>query len=94
MIIRNFEIIKLMTDIAKQDNLAFLSDSLVSDICYRDDSSHSSQSSSSSEEWLAQERKTRIMQKIDDAIAAFDDRIHIEYLDCSWESIAFATDNA
>ncbi|KAI7872258.1 uncharacterized protein EV154DRAFT_529154, partial [Mucor mucedo] len=42
------------------------------DICYRDDSPHSSQSSSSSssssEEWSTQERKARIMQKIDDAI--------------------------
>lgn len=44
MIIRNFEIIKLMTDIAKGDDLAFLSPSLAPDICYRDDSSHSSQS--------------------------------------------------
>ncbi|KAG1136864.1 hypothetical protein G6F37_011659 [Rhizopus arrhizus] len=73
----NFEIIKLMTDIAKEDNLAFFSSSLTPDICYRDDSSHSSQSSSSSssssQEWSTQERKARIMQKIDDAIATFDD---------------------
>ncbi|KAI7871602.1 hypothetical protein BDF14DRAFT_1762788 [Spinellus fusiger] len=48
MIIRNFEIIKLMTDIAKEDNLVFLFSSLTPDICYRDDSPHSSQSSSSS----------------------------------------------
>lgn len=73
MIIRNFETIKLLTDIAKEDNLTFLSSSLTPDICYRDDSSHSSQSSSSSssssQEWSTQERKARIMQKIDDAIA-------------------------
>ncbi|KAF1797492.1 hypothetical protein V8B55DRAFT_1515715 [Mucor lusitanicus] len=85
MIIRNFEIVKLMTDIAKQDNLAFLSHSLTPDTCYREDSPPPSQStsssSSSSEEWPTQERKARIMQKIDDAVAAFFDD-NGEYLDC------------
>ncbi|ORE13986.1 hypothetical protein BCV71DRAFT_276999 [Rhizopus microsporus] len=92
MIIRNFEIIKLMTDIAKEDNLVFLSSSLTPDMCYREDTPYSSQSSSSSsassQEWLAQERKARIMQKIDDAIATFDD--NGEYLDYSWEDIVFS----
>ncbi|KAG2201512.1 hypothetical protein INT46_002887 [Mucor plumbeus] len=92
MIIKNFEIIKLMTDIAKEDNLVFLSSSLTPDICYRDDSPHSSQSSSSSssssQEWSTQERKARIMQKVDDAIATFDD--NNEYLDYSWEDIVFS----
>lgn len=95
MIIRNFEIIKLMTDIAKEDNLIFLSFSLTPDICYRDDSPHSSQSSSSSssssQEWSIQERKARIMQKIDDAIAIFND--NNEYLDYSWEDIVFSPNN-
>lgn len=95
MIIRNFEIIKLMTDIAKEDNLVFLSSSLTPDMCYRDDTPYSSQSSSSSssssQEWLAQERKARIMQKIDDAIATFDD--NGEYLDYSWEDIVFSPNN-
>ncbi|KAI7872858.1 hypothetical protein BDF14DRAFT_1749501 [Spinellus fusiger] len=45
---RSFEIIKLMTDIAKEDNLVLLSSLLTPDICYRDNSPHSSQSSSSS----------------------------------------------
>ncbi|KAI9252096.1 hypothetical protein BY458DRAFT_443913 [Sporodiniella umbellata] len=84
-----------MTDIAKKDNSVFLTASLTPDICYRDDSPHSSQSSSSSssssKEWSTQERKARIMQKIDDAIATFDD--HGEYLDCSWENIAFSPNN-
>ncbi|KAI7856647.1 hypothetical protein BDC45DRAFT_503278 [Circinella umbellata] len=81
-----------MTDIVKEDNLAFLSSSLSPDICYRDDSPHSSQSSSSSssssEGWSTQERKSRIMQKIDDAIVTFDD--NDEYLVYSWEDIVFS----
>ncbi|CEP16203.1 hypothetical protein [Parasitella parasitica] len=66
-----------MTDIAKEDNLVFLSSSLTPDTCYRDDSPHSSQSCSSSrsssQDWSTQEIKARIMQNIADAIATFDD---------------------
>ncbi|KAL4207441.1 hypothetical protein AB4K20DRAFT_1916376 [Rhizopus microsporus] len=80
-----------MIDIAKDDNLVFLSSSLTPDICYREDSPHSSESGSSaslsSQEWLTQERKARIIQKIDDAIAAFDD--NGEYLDYSCEGHRF-----
>ncbi|KAI8997830.1 hypothetical protein BDB01DRAFT_704195, partial [Pilobolus umbonatus] len=42
----------------------------------------------SSQEGPIQERKTRIMQKIDDAIATFDD--NGEYLDYSWKDIVFS----
>ncbi|EIE76997.1 hypothetical protein G6F46_001287 [Rhizopus delemar] len=81
-----------MADIVKEDNLVFLSSSLTPDICYRDDSSRSSQSSSSSssssQEWSIKERKARIMKKIDDAIATFDD--NGGYLDYSWEDIVFS----
>ncbi|KAI7872856.1 hypothetical protein BDF14DRAFT_1716660 [Spinellus fusiger] len=80
-----------MTDIAKEDNLVLLSSLLTPDICYRDNSPHSSQSSSSSslssQEWLTQKRKARIMQKIDNTIATFDD--NGEYLNYSWENIFF-----
>ncbi|CAO3698715.1 unnamed protein product [Rhizopus stolonifer] len=92
---RNFEIIKLMTDVAKEDDLVFLSSSLTPDTCYRENSPESSQSSSNSSssslEWSAQERKIRIMQKIDDGIAAFDDSD--EYLNYTWEDIIFSSNN-
>lgn len=84
-----------MTDIAKEDDLVFLTSSLTPDTCYRSDSpqsppssSQSSSSSSSSQEWPTKERKLRIMQKIDDAIDAFSDNDN--YLNYSWEDIVFS----
>lgn len=97
MLIKNFEIVKLMTDIAKEDNLVFLSSLLTPETCYRDNSPHSSQSSSSSssssfpQEWSTQERKARIIQRIDDAIIALDD--NSDYVNYSWEDIVFSSNN-
>jgi hypothetical protein len=91
MIIKKFEIIKLMI----KDNLVFLYSSLTPDTCYRDDGSHFSQSSSSSslssQEWPIRERKIRIMQKTDDVITAFDDSD--EHLDYSRKNIVFSPNN-
>ncbi|KAI7897857.1 uncharacterized protein BX663DRAFT_441279, partial [Cokeromyces recurvatus] len=87
-----------ITDIAKEDDLVFLSSTLTPDTCYREDSpySQSSQSSSSSssllsQDWETGERKIRIMQKIDAAITDFNE--NNEYLTYSWEDIVYLQDN-
>ena len=91
MIIRNFQILKLMTDIVKEDNLAFFFPFVANGCLFRDDSSHSSQCSTSSgsslQDWSSEERKARILQKIDNTITALND--DEGYVHHSWEDIVF-----
>ncbi|CAO3663902.1 unnamed protein product [Rhizopus stolonifer] len=90
-VIQNFEIIKLIIDIAKEDDLVFLSSTLTPNTIYREDSPLSSSSSSisslSSQNWEAEERKIRILQKIDAAITGFTE--NNEYVAYSWEDIVY-----
>ncbi|CAO3663906.1 unnamed protein product [Rhizopus stolonifer] len=91
IVIQNFEIIKLIIDIAKEDDLVFLSSTLTPNTIYREDSPLSSSSSSisslSSQNWEAEERKIRILQKIDAAITGFTE--NNEYVAYSWEDIVY-----
>ncbi|PHZ13728.1 uncharacterized protein RHIMIDRAFT_280305, partial [Rhizopus microsporus ATCC 52813] len=64
-----------MIDIAKEDDLIFLSSTLTPNTTYREDSPLSVSSCSilslSSQNWETEERKIRILQKIDAAITDF-----------------------
>ncbi|KAI8058818.1 hypothetical protein BDF21DRAFT_348766 [Thamnidium elegans] len=85
--------IQLIIDIAKDDNLVFLFPALARDTIYREDSSSipssnpTSNSSSLSQNWEAEEKKTRIMQKIDAATTELTESN--EYVAYSWEDIVF-----
>ncbi|KAI7897862.1 uncharacterized protein BX663DRAFT_444261 [Cokeromyces recurvatus] len=94
MVIRNFEIINIITSIKKEDDLAFLSPLSTQNPCFREDSFDSSSSydssnssSSSASCWESKEKKLRILKKVEDAVSDFINKD--DYASFCWEDIVF-----
>jgi hypothetical protein len=94
--IRNFEIINIITNIKKEDDLAFLSPLPTQNPCFREDSSDSSDSSDSCDSsnssssascWESKEKKLRIFKKIEDAVSDFTNKD--DYVSFYWEDVVF-----
>ncbi|KAI9482742.1 MAG: hypothetical protein EXX96DRAFT_599514 [Benjaminiella poitrasii] len=92
MVIRNFEAIQLMIQTAQQDNMNFLAKSATSKICYREDSPASedsnitntgSASSSVELDWEEEEKKLRIMEKIESNLTELAKKTNEQYVSFS-----------
>ncbi|KAL0080270.1 hypothetical protein J3Q64DRAFT_1241793 [Phycomyces blakesleeanus] len=98
MVTSNFEAIRLMKQTAKQDNMNFLAKPATSKICYKEDSPASeggsitntdSESSSIELDWEEEEKKLRIMEKIDSNLTERAKKINEQYVLFSWENVVF-----
>lgn len=88
-----------MTDVAKEDDIAFASTSSILDNQFREDSPESIDSSDSREtesntttsdsnmNWIDRERKLRILEKIDVALTKYNEENDSLYVNPSWEDI-------
>lgn len=88
-----------MTDVAKEDDIAFASTSSIMDNQFREDSPESIDSSDSREtesntatsdsnmNWIDRERKLRILEKIDVALTKYNEENDSLYVNPSWEDI-------
>lgn len=89
-----------MTDVAKEDDIAFASTSSILDNQFREDSPESIDSSDSREtesntttsdsnmNWIDRERKLRILEKIDVALTKYNEEENDSlYVNPSWEDI-------
>ncbi|GAN07450.1 hypothetical protein MAM1_0161d06947 [Mucor ambiguus] len=101
LVMYNLDVIRLMTDIAKEDGIDFASTTPIMNSQFRedspesDDSNHSTDLISDSTEsknnthWEDKERKLRILEKIDIALTNFNEEKDDFYVNPSWEDIYF-----
>jgi hypothetical protein len=90
MAIRNFEIINIIINIKKEDDLAFLSPSSTQNPCFREGSSDSSDSSSSSTSCREPKEKKKeicILKKVEDTVSDFTNKD--DYASFCWEDVFF-----
>ncbi|KAG2191955.1 hypothetical protein INT47_004738, partial [Mucor saturninus] len=93
MVLQNFAAIRIMVDVANKDDLLLLSTSEISSEHFRSDSScesaPSSQSSPTSDDegWRKFERKARIMEAIEFAMAKPKKESDEQYVGLAWEDI-------
>lgn len=99
MVTWNFEAIQLMIRTAQQDNIKFLAKSSTSKICYREGpltsegSDIDSASSAVELDWEEEEKKMRIMEKIESDLTELAKKTNEQYVTFSWENIVFAIGN-
>ncbi|KAI9252231.1 hypothetical protein EDC94DRAFT_281146 [Helicostylum pulchrum] len=95
MVTWNYEVIQLMIQTAQQDNMTFLLKPATSKICYREDSpepegSHTNSRASSVElDWEEEEKRSRIMEKIEGNLTELTKKVNEQYVMFSWEDIVF-----
>ncbi|KAL7333921.1 hypothetical protein PS15p_202764 [Mucor circinelloides] len=101
LVMYNLDVIQLMTDITKEDDILFTSASPILNSRFREDSpesndsresrdviSHSTESESNTH-WEDKERKLRILEKIDIALGKFNDEKYGIFVNPIWEDIFF-----
>lgn len=98
MVTWNFEAIQMMMQTAQQDNMRFLSKPATSSICYREDSLASKGSNITNSEstcfsvvldWEEEEKKLRIIDKIENSLTELAKEANELYMFPPWENIVF-----